>query len=195
MANSVSMGKYLPLSGLELLRRKHVLDAHCGLDRTVANLAAHFASGKITAADLAAFKREACESCESFKMRRRSFNISRSKLIPDHPLGKIWAFDVGGSGSGGQLWGDCEDAGYARRTRGMCTAQQGALDAHVTGLFSGGHRAARGVVGTRRARSWARSTGSKIRIRARRAGWGSRLRGHRAMGLAQGPCLRAWARR
>ena len=93
-ATPTSMGRKASLSGVELLRRQHLVDGHVGLQRTVQTMAlsAQYKSGAITKADIEQFTKEGCGPCESAKMKRRHFGRSPTDKTPP-PAGKRWVGD------------------------------------------------------------------------------------------------------
>ena len=88
------MGRKASLSGVELLRRQHLVDGHVGLQRTVQTMAlsAQYKSGAITKADIEQFTKEGCGPCESAKMKRRHFGRAPIDKTPP-PAGKRWVGD------------------------------------------------------------------------------------------------------
>ena len=91
---SVGMGRVAKLTGVEILRRMHVVLGHPSLPVLLATLMASkdVNAHIITKADIEQYVREACGICESTKMRGRSF---RSVTDPTPvPVGKKWVFDT-----------------------------------------------------------------------------------------------------
>ena len=91
---SVGMGRVAKLTGVEILRRMHVVLGHPSLPVLLATLMASkdINAHIITKADIEQYVREACGICESAKMRRRSF---RGVTDPTPvPVGKKWVFDT-----------------------------------------------------------------------------------------------------
>jgi hypothetical protein len=91
---SVGMGRVAKLTGVEILRRMHVVLGHPSLPVLLATLMASkdINAHIITKADIEQYVREACGICESAKMRRESF---RAVTDPTPvPVGKKWVFDT-----------------------------------------------------------------------------------------------------
>ena len=94
MPPSVGVGRSVKLTGIEILRRMHVVLGHPSLPVLLATLMASkdVNAHIITKADIEQYVREACGICESAKMRRRSF---RGVTDPTPvPIGKKWVFDT-----------------------------------------------------------------------------------------------------
>jgi hypothetical protein len=94
MPPSVGMGRMVKLTGLEILRRMHVVLGHPSLPVLLATLEASkdVNAHLITKSDVEQYVREACGICESAKMRRRAFRgITDPTPVP---VGKKWVFDT-----------------------------------------------------------------------------------------------------
>jgi hypothetical protein len=94
MPPSVSMDRPVKLTGVEILRRIHVVLGHPSLQVILATLMASkdLNAHIITKADIEQYVREACGICESAKMRRRAFHgISDPTPVL---IGKKWVFDT-----------------------------------------------------------------------------------------------------
>jgi len=96
-ATPTNMNRKPKLTGVELLRKQHVIDGHAGLSRTIQTMAISpaFKKGVITKADIEQFVREGCGACESAKMKRRPFGRNLTDVSKSHP-GKRWVGDHGG---------------------------------------------------------------------------------------------------
>jgi hypothetical protein len=78
VTRSVGMGKSKPLTGVALLRRRHVIDGHPSLSISVKNLRLEGAFDKklITLEHVRLFAKHGCSGCETAKMRRRAFKYN-----------------------------------------------------------------------------------------------------------------------
>ena len=82
------------LRGAELLRRAHIVNAHCSMRKLLLILKhLEIPSGRVTKDDVQQFQKEGCGSCESAKMQARSF--SRHTLVDPTKSqpGKRWVSD------------------------------------------------------------------------------------------------------
>ena len=93
---TVNMGKVKALTGVELLRRRHITDGHASLPVTVKNLKAEgaFERKLITLKDVELFAAQGCGACELTKMRRRPFTTKVEQDAAPPKLGKLFTFDV-----------------------------------------------------------------------------------------------------
>ena len=92
-ARSTSMGKLPQRRGVELLRREHVINGHCGLERQLRTMKAKGMLERVTKDDVVAFAKEGCGVCESAKMKRRPFTRNPTDNTKPH-IGKLWYCDA-----------------------------------------------------------------------------------------------------
>ena len=91
---SIGMGRPVPLTGLEILTRLHVVLGHPPIDQMLATLAKtqNMRSNVVTKSDVEAFVKQGCIQCIMWKMRR-----SPVKSLTDAtraPVGKKWSYDT-----------------------------------------------------------------------------------------------------
>ena len=88
------MGRPIPLTGLEILTRLHVVLGHPPIDQMLATLAKtqNMRGNVVTKSDVEAFVKQGCIQCIIWKMRR-----SPVKSLSDAtraPIGKKWSYDT-----------------------------------------------------------------------------------------------------
>ena len=91
---TIGMGRPVPLSGLEILTRLHVVLGHPPIDQLLATLAKtqNMRANVVTKADVEEFVKRGCIQCIMWKMRR-----SPVKPLTDAtraPIGKKWSYDT-----------------------------------------------------------------------------------------------------
>ena len=91
---SIGMGRPVPLTGLEVLTRLHVVLGHPPIDQMLATLAKseNMRANVVTKTDVEMFVKQGCIQCIIWKMRR-----SPVKSLVDAtpaPIGKKWSYDT-----------------------------------------------------------------------------------------------------
>ena len=92
--NAIGMGRPVPLTGIEILTRLHVVLGHPPLDQLLATLAKtqNMRANVVTKSDVEEYIKRGCIQCIIWKMRR-----SPVKSLTDAtraPIGKKWSYDT-----------------------------------------------------------------------------------------------------
>ena len=92
--STVGMARAVPLTGVEILWRTHVVLGHCSLQQVLATLAKTkgLRAGVVTKGDIEAFAKLGCQQCIIWKMRRAPIRtlVDATRAPP----GKKWSYDT-----------------------------------------------------------------------------------------------------